>query len=52
MQIKTFNHVFTFQDGKCYRDGHYFGEIVEDNDRYFVVKTKNELKTFMKHGRP
>jgi hypothetical protein len=29
MQIKTFNHVFTFENGKCYRDGHYFGEIVE-----------------------
>jgi hypothetical protein len=48
MQIKTFNHVFTFEKGKCYRDGHYFGEIVEDNERLFIVKKNNELKTFMK----
>jgi hypothetical protein len=50
MTIKTFNHTYTFLEGKCYRDGHYFGDIIKECSRFFIVQRNKETKTFPKHG--
>lgn len=48
LTIKTMNYTYTFTDGKCYRDGHYYGDVVEMQGNWIKVNVKGEIKTFVR----